>query len=206
VDIADHPENPPLLVWTSCLVRTLQTAEYLYKKCAPLEKWHFPSPLLNEVRGGIADGLTYEEIGEKFPDVAEGRRKDKLRYRYPSGESYLDVIERVKPVILELERQRGSVLVITHQAVMRVILSYFLQIPQEEMTNIEIPLHTVLQLTPTAYGCDLDTFPLTLEKPSTPKQPGTATTRIPTQIKASKVDTAAAATHVPDTVTFKSKL
>jgi hypothetical protein len=39
--------------------------------------------------------------------------------RYPAGESYMDVIERVKPVIIELERQRRSIVIVCHLAVLR---------------------------------------------------------------------------------------
>ena len=55
----------------------------------------------------------------------EARSRDKLRYRYPGGESYLDVVERIRPVILELERTHSSVLVISHRAVLRVVFAYF---------------------------------------------------------------------------------
>jgi broad specificity phosphatase PhoE len=42
---------------------------------------------------------------------------DRLRYRYPGvgGESYLDVIERIRPIIIELERQRRSVSIVLYQ-------------------------------------------------------------------------------------------
>ncbi len=51
------------------------------------------------------------------------RERDKLRYRYPhGGESYTDLIERLKPIIIELERYHTPVFVICHQAVMRVLL------------------------------------------------------------------------------------
>lgn len=46
-----------------------------------------------------------------MPDEFEARKIDKLRYRYPRGESYEDVIRRVEPVIVELERQRKPVLI-----------------------------------------------------------------------------------------------
>ena len=39
-----------------------------------------------------------------------------LRCRYPRGESYADVIHRLEPVIIELERQRHPVLIVGHQA------------------------------------------------------------------------------------------
>ena len=36
--------------------------------------------------------------------------------RYPAGESYLDVIQRLEPVIIEIEREREYVCVVAHQA------------------------------------------------------------------------------------------
>ena len=38
------------------------------------------------------------------------------RYRYPHGESYVDVIQRLEPVLFELERQKAPILIVAHQA------------------------------------------------------------------------------------------
>lgn len=43
----------------------------------------------------------------------------------PPPQSYEDLVQRLEPVIMELERQE-NVLVICHQAVMRCLLAYFL--------------------------------------------------------------------------------
>lgn len=43
-------------------------------------------------------------------------------------QSYEDLVQRLEPVIMELERQE-NVLVICHQAVMRCLLAYFLDKP-----------------------------------------------------------------------------
>ena len=43
-------------------------------------------------------------------------------HRYPSGESYLDVIQRLEPVVIEVERQKDSVCIVGHQAILRVIV------------------------------------------------------------------------------------
>lgn len=40
-------------------------------------------------------------------------------------QSYEDLVQRLEPVIMELERQE-NILVICHQAVMRCLLAYFL--------------------------------------------------------------------------------
>jgi broad specificity phosphatase PhoE len=89
-----------------------------------------------------------------MPAEFAARRRDKFHYRYPRGESYQDVVQRVDRVIIELERYRTPVLVICHRAVARALYAYFLQRPPAEAPHLPVPLHSVIQLTPTAYGCE----------------------------------------------------
>jgi len=140
-------------VWTSTLQRTISTANPL---SAEAVVWR----ALDEIDAGICDGLTYEEIRERMPEDFASRAKDKFRYRYPRGESYADVIQRLEPVIVELERQRSPVLLIAHQAVLRVLYGYLAGKPQDECPHLSIPLHTVIQLTPTENGYDEQRFQL----------------------------------------------
>lgn len=113
---------------------------------------------LNEIDAGICEGLTYEEVESQHPDIARDRKNDKLRYRYPQGESYVDLIHRLEPVILELERSRAPMLVVAHKAVIRSMLAYFTGKSQEECPHIDIPLHTVFKLTTRAYGVEVERF------------------------------------------------
>jgi broad specificity phosphatase PhoE len=98
--------------------------------------------------------MTYEEIAEAMPAEYAARAADKFRYRYPRGESYQDVIQRLEPVIFELERERAPVLIIGHQAVLRALYAYMMDEPPDACPKIPVPLHTIIQLTPTAYGCE----------------------------------------------------
>ncbi|HEY6459725.1 MAG TPA: 6-phosphofructo-2-kinase/fructose-2,6-bisphosphatase, partial [Polyangiaceae bacterium] len=139
--------GPDVVVWTSTLRRTLETAEIMG---LPHRAWR----ALDEVDAGICDGMTYDEIAEKMPHEYEARQLDKFRYRYPRGESYQDVIQRLEPVIFELERERAPVLVLGHQAVLRALYAYMMDRPPLECPFVSIPLHTILELEPTAYGCD----------------------------------------------------
>ena len=133
-----------LTVWTSTFKRTQQTAEHLpYRKLA----WK----ALDEIDAGVCDGLTYEEIAERFPEDFAARDDDKFNYRYRGGESYRDLVLRVEPIIMELERQENN-FVVGHQAVLRAILAYFMNYPLSELPYVEVPLHTVVKLTPRAYG------------------------------------------------------
>ncbi|XP_078391721.1 6-phosphofructo-2-kinase/fructose-2,6-bisphosphatase 3 [Cetorhinus maximus] len=148
-----------LKVWTSQLKRTIQTAEVLGGR---YEQWK----ALNEIDAGVCEDMTYEEIKEQYPEEYALREQDKYYYRYPTGESYQDLVQRLEPVIMELERQ-GNVLVICHQAVMRCLLAYFLDKSADELPYLKCPLHTVLKLTPFAYGCKVESIFLNVEAVNT---------------------------------------
>ncbi|XP_062872265.1 6-phosphofructo-2-kinase/fructose-2,6-bisphosphatase 1 isoform X2 [Trichomycterus rosablanca] len=151
-----------LKVWTSHMKRTIQTAETLE---VMYEQW---KPL-NEIDAGVCEDMTYEEIQENFPEEFAMRDQDKYRYRYPKGESYEDLVHRLEPVIMELERQE-NVLVICHQAVMRCLLAYFLDKSSDELPYLKCPLHTVLKLTPMAYGCKVESVYLNIKAVNTHRE------------------------------------
>nr|XP_032825518.1 6-phosphofructo-2-kinase/fructose-2,6-bisphosphatase 3-like [Petromyzon marinus] len=148
-----------LKVWTSQLRRSIQTAEALG---LPYEQW---KPL-NELDAGVCEDMTYDEVRDTFPDEYALRDVDKYLYRYPNGESYQDLVQRLEPVIMELERQE-NVLVVSHQAAMRCLLAYFLDKGAEELPYLKCPLHTVLKLTPIAYGCKVENISLNVEAANT---------------------------------------
>jgi broad specificity phosphatase PhoE/predicted kinase len=134
-----------LTVWCSSLRRAIQTAEYLPVAAVTRRS-------LDEIDAGVCDGMTYAEIRERLPEEYAARSTDKFRYRYPRGESYADVIQRLEPVIVDIERTRTPVLLIAHQAIIRALYGYLSGRPQEECPHVPVPLHTVIELTPTAYG------------------------------------------------------
>ncbi|CAL1606923.1 unnamed protein product [Knipowitschia caucasica] len=151
-----------LKVWTSHMKRTIQTAEALG---VAYEQWK----ALNEIDAGVCEEMTYEAIQEHHPEEFALRDQDKYRYRYPKGESYEDLVHRLEPVIMELERQE-NVLVICHQAVMRCLLAYFLDKSAHELPYLKCPLHTVLKLTPVAYGCKVESIYLNIEAVNTHRE------------------------------------
>ncbi|XP_075225630.1 6-phosphofructo-2-kinase/fructose-2,6-bisphosphatase-like [Lycorma delicatula] len=152
INEADIPE---LHVWTSQKKRTIQTAQGII---APKE--HLAP--LNELDAGVCEGMSYEEMQEKFPQEFAWRDQDKLRYRYPWGESYVDIMNRLEPILLELEHEE-NLLVISHQAVLRCILGYFLNKSFEELPYINVPLHTIIKLTTEGYKCRLEFIKLNVE-------------------------------------------
>ena len=68
-------------------------------------------------------------MGAELKGVTVVRHSSPLLLRYPSGESYLDVIQRLEPVIIEIERERECVCIVAHQAVLRALYGYFNKVP-----------------------------------------------------------------------------
>lgn len=165
--LGEENKHTNLTVWTSTLKRTQQTASFLpYKK--KLE-WK----ALDELDAGECDGMTYEEIETEFPEDFKARDDNKYEYRYRGGESYRDIVIRLEPIIMELERQE-NILIITHQAVLRCLYAYFMNVPQEESPWMSIPLHTLIKLEPRAYLTIVSRIKADIPAVSTYKEKGTS--------------------------------
>ena len=156
-----------LTVWTSTLRRTQQTASFL-----PFQK-KLQWKALDELDAGECDGMTYEEIEQKFPDDFKARDDNKYEYRYRGGESYRDIVIRLEPIIMELERQE-NILIITHQAVLRCLYAYFMNVPQEESPWMSIPLHTLIKLEPGTFETIVTRIKTDIPAVSTYKEKGTS--------------------------------
>eukprot|EP00091_Calanus_sinicus_P004376 TRINITY_DN14640_c0_g1_i1.p1 TRINITY_DN14640_c0_g1~~TRINITY_DN14640_c0_g1_i1.p1 ORF type:complete len:264 (-),score=43.58 TRINITY_DN14640_c0_g1_i1:92-883(-) len=174
-DLINNQNIPGIRVWTSWLKRSIQTASGIE---APQERWK----ALNELDCGDFDGMTYDEICHKYPAEFAARDLNKLTYRYPGGESYQDLVARLEPVIMELERQ-GNVVVIGHQAVLRCILAYFMDKPLSELPYVKVPLHTLIKITPVAYGCEVEYISLPIDAVDTHREKPYAPTHRQLRIK-----------------------
>jgi broad specificity phosphatase PhoE len=157
----------PARLWTSTMRRTKETTQFIKQKTILVQPdpndpsqdyewvqmrpraWHH----LDELFAGSCDGMTYEEIEERFPDEWKLRAADKLAYRYPRGESYLDVIARLEPIIIEMERHQEPLLIVAHQGILRIIYAFYMGLSRSEAPYVTIKLNCVTELTPMVYGC-----------------------------------------------------
>ncbi len=99
--------TPLSKVWTSELLRTHQTSAFI---SAPKTSHHE----LNELDSGDFDDLTYAEFEAAHPAVFRQRELNKLTFRYPGGESYVDVCRRLERLLPVLDKEH-NLLLICHQ-------------------------------------------------------------------------------------------
>nr|CAG8573769.1 10491_t:CDS:10 [Entrophospora candida] len=126
-----EPPEKIFFVWSSLLKRTIQTVENFDTKEFCIMHIRF----LNEIYAGNCEEMTYEELDKRYPN-----QDNKLYFRYPGmgGESYLDVIHRINPLIIELERMTDNVLIVTHCIVLRILLAYFRDVEKEKVPDIDM--------------------------------------------------------------------
>lgn len=143
-------------VWTSMLKRSIQTAKYFDEEEYDTKQMK----MLDELSAGMMEGLTYASIANAHPAEYALRKKDKLHYRYPGpgGEGYLDIINRLRPVIVELERMEDHVLLVGHRSVARVLLAYFRGLKREEVADLDVPIGMLYCLEPKPYGVEFRAF------------------------------------------------
>ena len=162
-------DDRKLTIWTSTLKRTIQTSRFLATSSKSYNKLEWKA--LDELDSGVCDGLTYAEIANLYPEDFRARDDDKYNYRYRGGESYRDVVIRLEPIIMELERSE-NIIIVTHQAVLRCIYAYYMNVPQEKSPWMEVPLHTLIKLTPRAYSTQEERFKANIPAVSTFREKG----------------------------------
>ena len=128
----------PEVILSSPYVRARQTAEAICNAGAlvggPAKS--IIDERLREREFGVFDRLTGKGIAEKYPEEAEHRRRlGKFYHRAPGGESWADVILRLRSVLntINLHYADRRVLVVCHQVVV-LCMRYIL----EELDEAEI--------------------------------------------------------------------
>ena len=152
----EEETSKPFCIWTSMLKRSVQTAQYFDEEDFDIKQWK----MLDELNAGNMEGMTYDEIRTKHSEEYELRKADKLHYRYPGagGEGYLDVINRLRAVIVEAERMTDHLLFVGHRSVARVLLAYFKGLKREDVADLDVPLGMLYMLEPVSTPSSFPIF------------------------------------------------
>ncbi len=125
-------------VYCSDLLRTRLMADAIGRRNSPRRKPE-ALPALRELNLGIWEGLSYQEIGKQYPAELAARYQDLAGFRIHGGESLADLAARVVPVFQEIvaAHQGGSICVVGHAGVNRVILAKLMGAPLERIFRLE---------------------------------------------------------------------
>lgn len=137
-DLADG--TGPDVVLSSPYVRAHQTALRVLAACGDADGECIRDERLREKEFGILDRLTPLGIRHKYPELAEQRRHvGKFYFRPPGGESWCDVILRLRSFLEMLTREyRGQrVLVVAHQVTVNCLRYLLERLDEAEILAID---------------------------------------------------------------------
>lgn len=164
--IAGQPDDEqPTALWCSPYVRARQTAE-LALDAAGLRLPRIVDERLREREFGTWDGLTRHGIRARFPEESERRRRlGKFYHRPPGGESWTDVLQRLRAVLdeIRIDARGERVMVVAHQVV--VLLTRYVVEGMDERQVLALDAEAeVANCAVTCYRYDRSAGRLTLER------------------------------------------
>ena len=136
------PDEQPTVLLCSPYLRAIQTARLLLEAAALGEDG---PPLVSDERlrekeFGVLDRLTVHGIAAQHPELAAQRRHvGKFYFRPPGGESWCDVILRLRSVLDTLTREhRGErVLIVAHQVVVTCLRYLLERLDESQVLDID---------------------------------------------------------------------
>ncbi|UCD35613.1 MAG: histidine phosphatase family protein [Nitrospiraceae bacterium] len=123
-------------VYSSGLSRALKSAEIIARPFGLSPVIHEG---LKERSFGLWEGMSFDEIRERWPDAFASWAENPLRFSPLEGESTLDVRDRALQAFYEIARRHGEddIAIVAHGGINRVILCEILGMPFENIFRIE---------------------------------------------------------------------
>jgi broad specificity phosphatase PhoE len=152
------PEKRPSVVLTSPYKRTRDTTALVLQAAGmdPDALTLVVDERLREKEFGILDRLTTAGIRQKYPEQAEYRSAlGKFYHRPPGGESWCDVILRLRSVVDTITREysRERVLVVVHQVIVLCFRYLLERMTEEQILEID-RAHDIANCSVTSYEFD----------------------------------------------------
>jgi len=131
----------PTVVLSSPYARALDTTALILAETQPARcPTQVVDERLREKEFGMFNRLTKAGIAARFPDQAELRSHiGKLYYRPPSGESWCDVILRLRSVMAEIQLQyrRERVMIVAHQVIVLCFRYLLERMTEQQILDID---------------------------------------------------------------------
>ena len=122
-------------IYTSALMRAIETARpTAFAHGLPI----YPRKALNELHLGVLQGRHRDDRDPEARSLWEERKKDKIHYRVPGGETFAELSERVIRCLDEIlaAEAGGTILIVGHRATNRALFGTLLNWPEEQWLSL----------------------------------------------------------------------
>ena len=145
------------VIYTSNLQRASATAKII---AANHQVDIVTCPELREINFGKIEGLTFKEVSQLYPEVAEAWSKRSLALKYPGGESVAELNNRVSKFLERLEKHapEETILIVAHSAPLRLLICHLLGIRIQHWRQIRLDLASLSILETYPQGAILNSL------------------------------------------------
>ncbi|CAK9438550.1 uncharacterized protein LODBEIA_P27740 [Lodderomyces beijingensis] len=144
----DGVDENSLVVWTSVKKRTIETASYMKKRM--INTRHRVQ--LSQKNPGVVGTMSETEIQQKFPEEYAQFLKDPYHYRFSRAESYHDLAIKIEPLILEMERMSGDILIIADDTILKVFYGYLMSCSCYDIPALNFKQDEIIEIKFNAYS------------------------------------------------------
>jgi alpha-ribazole phosphatase len=145
--IGNRLQNVPLaVIYTSGLKRAQETAQRIteYHELKVIS-----DPRLNEISFGDWEGMDYQTIEDRFPDLLDRWFQKPLNTSAPGGESLLELSHRVRKSLQEIipAPAEGDILLVAHGGPLQSLICTLLNFPLENYWQFHLDNASLTTLT-----------------------------------------------------------
>ncbi len=139
--------NQELEIYSSPLERAIQTAQIIVKGIDHLSSEVIIEERLNDFNlGEISGTYGWDKVAEIFPQQAQLRLQDPMRFHPSGGESGAEFEARLRSLMEELEGDDTTKLLVSHGIVNKFIRGIYKNISGKEMINLGESQNTIYRL------------------------------------------------------------
>lgn len=93
---------------------------------------------LREIDFGDFEGLTYDEIAARYPDLYRRWMDNPTEVRFPNGEGFAEMRPRVLRAMdaIRIEREGQTAAIVSHGGVNRIVIAQALQMPDHALFRL----------------------------------------------------------------------
>lgn len=101
---------------------------------------------LNEFAAGAIEGLTDEEVQQKYPEIWQAYMERNRDFQFPEGESGEQVTERIKSFFEEKQAEDKDIILVAHYGWIRLLLCYLLGIPVYRRWEFQVDTCGIMEI------------------------------------------------------------
>jgi broad specificity phosphatase PhoE len=132
-------------IYISGYLRTGQTIDHVAKQLGNVP---IMDERLNEIDNGCFDGMSNDEIQQKYPDVWKAFHERTADFRFPEGETGEEARQRIAEFLEEKQKIHAAenIVLVSHEGLIRLTACHILGLPVYYRWNFSVDFCGIMEI------------------------------------------------------------